>query len=223
MSNATIQASVTAVYQLVPENWKAVLSILFTDHHEGHRLLLHLLDQVHSKHLTLLDIGVIDKSAEEEITFICKLEGVALFAILAERYGLSFGFEKQTAAFLTNADLFDLAKDLGIHVKRADLPWALDVVSLDARMHDSFELPPVIFSLDILFLIASRVKDWYEETVGNAMGYQGRHKMVLPAEVQEFLKETLVCSYQTYLNEIDEGGEKELALDLVRRNLGVTA
>lgn len=222
MSTATIQASAAAVYNLIPSTWSAVSEILFSDRHEGHRLLLHLLDQVHSKRLTTLDIGIIERNFEEENDFCGKLENIALFSILAQRYGIEFGFEKQTSAFLTNADVFQLAKDLGITVKRADLPWALDVVAMDARMHGTFELPEEIFPLDLLFTIASRVKDWYEETVGHAIAYQGRHRMVLPDDVLEFMKETLVNAYQTYLEEKDAGVEKELAYDEVRRNLGVS-
>lgn len=223
MSTATIQASAAAVYQLIPTNWNALSAILFSDHHEGHRLLLHLLDQVHSKKLTALDIGIIEKNTDEEVAFVSKLEGIALFAILAQRYGIDFGFERQTAAFLSNTDVFDLARDLGVHVKRAELPWALDVVALDSRMHDTFELPPELLPLEILFIIASRVKDWYEETVAHAIVYNGRHRMVLPDDVQEFMKETLVNSYQTYLEEREAGSEHELALDVVRHSLGAAA
>lgn len=207
--------------RLIPEAWREVRDVLTSGHHEGNRLLLHLLDQVSTKNLTTLDLGIIRKTPGEQADFMAKLEGVALFAILSERYGVEFGLDKQASAFVANSDLMDLAEDLGINIRRADLPWAMDVVSIDAELHRDFELPPEILPLDILFSVASRCRDWYEETVGHAMAYAGRHRMVLPAEVVEFLRQTLITAYSTFAEEKQANVEDGLAYEVVRRSLGV--
>lgn len=207
--------------RLIPDSWREVKDVLTSHHHEGTRLLLHLLDQVSTRNLTTLDIGIIQKSPAEQQDFIGKLESIAMFAILAERYGSEFGLNKQANAFVANSDPMDLASDLGINIRRSDLPWAIDVVAMDKAMHESFELPPEVLPLDILFAVAGRCRDWYEETVGHAMAYAGRHRMVLPAEVLEFLRQTLITSYATYAEEREANAEVGLAFDVVRRSLGV--
>ena len=206
---------------LVPDSWHHVKEVLISGHHEGHRLLLHLLDQVSTRNISTLDLGIFKKSVTEEIDFLSKLEGIALFALLAERYGLNFGLDKQTNAFLANSDINDLADDLGITLQRSDLPWAMDVVGLNQRMHDNFDLPPEELPLDILFVVASRCRDWYEETVGHAMNYAGRHKMVLPEDVSEFLRQTVIVAYGTFAAEKDAGVDDVQAYDVVRASLGV--
>lgn len=205
---------------MLPPSWTMAKDILNSDAHEGHRLLLHLLDQVHGTKLLLSELGVNDGSTDEEVTFVAKLESIALFAILAERYGQTFGLDQQRVAFTSNADLFDVARDLGIQVNRSDLPWALDVVGLDRQMRDSFELPPDQLPLDILFVVASRCRDWYEETIGTSMSYQGRHRCLQGIEVAEFMKHTLADSYGTLLEELEAGSEIDLARDVVRVKLG---
>jgi hypothetical protein len=223
MSTSTPTPVPHAATSLIPDSWQEVKDVLGTERHEGHRLLLHLLDQVSAKNLTTLDLGIIQKSFEEQIDFISKLESIALFAILAERYGINFGLDEQSKAFTANADLFDLAEDLGINVQRADLPWAMDVVGMDKNLHETFDLPLEVLPLDILFTVASRCRDWYEETVGHAMAYAGRHRMVLPADLVEFLKQTLIMAYGTFAEEKEAGAEDAVAYAAVRRSLGVAA
>lgn len=206
--------------RLIPEKWSTLEEVLLSNHHEGQRLLLHLLDQLNCEALSWSDLGVVNRSVDEEIEFVCKIESVALFALLAERYGLEFGLERQTAAIQTNRDLFELAADLGIQVMRADLPWAMEVVALDKAGRETFDLPPEMLPLDILFVIASRCRDWYEETVGSALAYNGRHRMIHADEVRTFLRETLTSAYATLTEELENGTELELAYEVIRRNLG---
>jgi len=213
----------TAALKIVPEEWNSLEEVLLSSHHEGHRLLLHLIDKVNSNELNWSELGVSSRSVEEEVAFLCKLESIALFGLLAERFGLNFGLQKQTVAFKTNRDLFELAVDLGIHVQRADLPWAMDVVGLDKIGHDTFDLPPEQLPLDILFTVASRCKDWFEETVGAAITYHGRHRALEGEEVTTFIRETLAMAYGTYLEEVENGAERDLAYDVVRRSLGAAA
>ncbi len=212
-------AAITAT-KMLPENWDTLDEVLSSSRHEGNRLLLHLLDQVNSGALTWFDLGVSARNVDEEIEFVCKLESVSLFAILAERYGLDFGLEQQTTAFRTNRNLMELAADLGIQVMRSDLPWALDIVGLDKAGHDVFDLPPDQLPLDILFTIASRCRDWYEETIGSALAYNGRHRCVNSEDVTTFMRETLATAYAVYQEEIDNGAEKSLAYAVVTRSLG---
>ena len=206
--------------RMIPDKWSALEEVISSSRHEGHRLLLHLLDQVNCEAVSWFELGVRTRSVDEEVEFICKLESVALFALLAERYGTPFGLDKQTVAFTTNRDLFELAADLGIQVMRSDLPWAMDVVGLDKSGHDNFDLPPDQLPLDILFTVAGRCRDWYEDTIGSALAYNGRHRMVHAEEVGTFVRETLASAYGTYLEEIENGAEKELAYEVVRRSLG---
>lgn len=215
MTTTSIAAS-----QMIPATWTSLEEVLSSNRHEGHRLLLHLLDQVSSGALSWFDLGVFSRSVDEEADFVCKLESVSLFALLAERYGLEYGLDKQTVAFQTNRDLFELAADLGINVMRADLPWAMDVVSLDKAGRDTFDLPPDQLPLDVLFAVASRCRDWYEETIGTALAYNGRHRMLQSEEVRAFMKATLASAYGTFLEEREAGAEVELAHQVVRRSLG---
>lgn len=220
MTQATTQSAAQA---LLPKSWSLAGEIVTSNTNEAHRLALYLLDKVHARTLEGYQLGIHNTSTDEEINFVAKLESVSRFALLAERYGLDFDLDKQAMAFLRNSDLSDLAVALGIQVSRADLPWALGVIGLDARLRQSHELPHEAMPLDILFSVATRSRDWYEETIGDGFASASRDRVIDAEEVQEFVRATLTQAYDTYIEEREAGVDDELAKEVVRRSLGQTA
>lgn len=208
---------------MLPRHWTLAQDILNSNSNEAHRLLLYLLDKVHAGTLALSNLGVHNATVEEEINFVAKLESIARFAMLAERFELDFGLDRQMKAFGMNDDLADLASDLGMTVQRADLPWALDMIGLDARLRRSFQLPEHQLPLDILFTISSRVRDWYEELVGTSLAQHGRGRVFDSEEVQEFAKKTLQGAYDTYDEEMHHTKDEALARDAVRCSMGMAS
>lgn len=199
----------------LPPRWNIVLEVL-TSSNASNRLLLYLLHQLSVNAVTLSDFGIKEANAGEEVEFLSRLESIALFASIAERYGMPFDLDQQAAAFLANRDAFDLVEDQGIRVDREDLPWVMSIISLDLRLVQTFDWPENPLSIELLSLIASRCRSWFVKMVGVRIAAHGRHGTLVAKDVEDFMRRTLLNSYMVHTEALEDGDGEEKANDLVR-------